>query len=167
MKVIDQGHDTAKYQVIPRVLIFLFDTSDRVLLIRGSETKPRWPGKYNGLGGHVEAHEDIKEAALRELLEEAGVESVNIHLVGQIMINVSDVSGIALFIFQGIYEGDAVTCSQEGCIEWVKISDLPMFPTVEDLMILVYRAKNHRLGDPLFIGKYSFGANGDLAILWS
>jgi len=167
LKAIDQGFDTTKYQVIPRVLVFLFDTQDRVLLISGSDTKPRWPGKYNGLGGHVEAQENIKEAALRELLEEAGIERVDINLVGQIMINVSDVSGIELFIFQGLYKGDTFSCSQEGCVEWIKISDLPTLPTVEDLQVLVHKAKFHCPGDPIFIGKYSFGEEGDLEILWS
>ena len=119
------------------------------------------------MGGHVEAQEDIKEAAIRELLEESGVENVEIHLVGQIMINISDVSGIAMFIFHGTYEGEAFSCSQEGSVEWLKISDLPTLPAVEDLPFLVHRAKSHQPGDPIFVGKYSFGEDGDLGIHWS
>ena len=67
MPVIDQGFDDRKYHVIPRTLIFLFDSLNRVLLIKGSDKKQRWPGKYNGVGGHIESGEDILEAALRVL----------------------------------------------------------------------------------------------------
>ena len=166
MNTTEQGYDTTKYQVTPRVLIFLYDSCDRVLLIRGSDTKSRWPGIYNGLGGHVEAKEDVIEAALRELREEAGIENAEIKLVGQIMINVSDVSGIALFIFHGIYEGEVFSNSQEGYVEWKKVSELPTLPAVDDLQELVHRSKYHHPGDPIFIGKYCSNEDGKLEMLW-
>jgi 8-oxo-dGTP diphosphatase len=37
----DQGVQTKRYQIIPRVLIFIFD-GDRVLLIKGAPNKRLW-----------------------------------------------------------------------------------------------------------------------------
>lgn len=55
------------------VLGFLFGYNEkRVLLIR--KTHPEWQaGRYNGIGGHIEAGETALEAMQREGLEEAGV----------------------------------------------------------------------------------------------
>ena len=166
MKTSDQGFNPTRFLVIPRVLIFLFDSCERVLLIRGSDTKSRWPGRYNGLGGHVEANEHVIEAARRELREEAGIKNVEIKLVGQIMINVSEKSGIALFIFRGIYDGEVISNSQEGYVEWKKISELPLLHAVDDLQVLVQRTKYHRQGDSIFFGKYCFDENGKIEKLW-
>jgi 8-oxo-dGTP pyrophosphatase MutT (NUDIX family) len=44
---------------------------------------------YNGIGGHIEAGEDILEAAQRELNEETGISQVELSICGQIMIDVS------------------------------------------------------------------------------
>lgn len=166
MPVNDQGFDASRYQVIPRVLIFLFNSKDSVLLIKGSANKARWPGKYNGIGGHVEANEDILEAALRELKEESGITRVNIQLIGQIMINVSDISGVALFIFSGLYDRSDFSSSQEGNLEWIKLSNIHRLPVVEDLPVLIQRIKSHRLGDPIILGKYAYDNDGKLNILW-
>jgi len=86
MPVIDQGFEETKYQIISRTLIFLFDSNNQVLLIKGADTKHRWPGKYNGIGGHIEGGEDILEAGLRELQEESGIKDVELSLIGQIMV---------------------------------------------------------------------------------
>jgi predicted NUDIX family phosphoesterase len=53
----DQGVHTKRYQIIPRVLIFIFD-GDRVLLIKGAPNKRLWANQYNGIGGHIERGED-------------------------------------------------------------------------------------------------------------
>ena len=37
-----------------------------VLLLRGAADKRLWANRYNGLGGHVEAGEDVLSAAKRE-----------------------------------------------------------------------------------------------------
>jgi 8-oxo-dGTP diphosphatase len=55
------------------VLGFAFDSAgENVVLIR--KTKPAWQaGKYNGVGGKVEAKELGIDAMIREFYEEAGV----------------------------------------------------------------------------------------------
>ena len=67
MKTDAQGTRDPKrqrYQAIPRVLIFLRSRNpqtgeEEVLLLKGAPTKRLWANHYNGLGGHVEAEEDV------------------------------------------------------------------------------------------------------------
>ena len=60
----DQGvaASRGRYQVVPRTLCFVTH-EDAVLLLKGAPTKRIWPGRYNGLGGHVEPDEDVLAAA--------------------------------------------------------------------------------------------------------
>jgi 8-oxo-dGTP diphosphatase len=68
----DQVVSRDRYSLIPRCLIFL-QRADEVLLFKGSPDKRLWPGRYNGVGGHIERGEDVLSAARRELLEETGL----------------------------------------------------------------------------------------------
>jgi 8-oxo-dGTP diphosphatase len=155
MPVSDQGFNSERYQVIPRSLIFIFD-EDRVLLLQGDEDKKIWAGKYNGIGGHIEAGEDILESASRELAEETGLSGLPLRLCGQVMITLNENQGIALFIFTGIYSGQSIKESEEGALEWVAMEDLQNLPIVEDLPKLLYRVVEHQPGDPLIVGKYYY-----------
>ncbi len=48
---------------------------DEVLLLRHGAGSDRFAGRWNGVGGHVEAGEDILAAARRELREETGLDA--------------------------------------------------------------------------------------------
>ncbi|HLB48576.1 MAG TPA: NUDIX domain-containing protein, partial [Anaerolineales bacterium] len=65
MPATDQGIRPERYQLIPRVLIFITHGRE-VLLLKGAPTKRIWASKYNGVGGHVERGEDFISAARRE-----------------------------------------------------------------------------------------------------
>ena len=67
----DQGLQSRRdrYQAVPRVLIFLRNRDD-VLLLKGAPDKRIWANKYNGVGGHIESDEDVISAARREVTEE-------------------------------------------------------------------------------------------------
>ncbi len=78
-----------RYQAIPRTLIFITSMhpqtgAQEVLLLKGAPTKRLWANKYNGLGGHVEADEDLYAAALREVNEETGLSLSQLTLRGVI-----------------------------------------------------------------------------------
>ncbi|MFN3335728.1 MAG: NUDIX domain-containing protein, partial [Caldilinea sp.] len=78
--------------VVPRVLVLLTSTNPstgkrEVLLLKGAPTKRLWANRYNGLGGHVEANEDVYTAASREVREEAGIEAPTLSLRGVVTID--------------------------------------------------------------------------------
>ncbi|HHH82541.1 MAG TPA: NUDIX domain-containing protein, partial [Chloroflexi bacterium] len=68
MALSGQRIQPERFTLIPRTLVFLL-RGDRVLLMRLHENRGAWAGKYNGVGGHVEAGEDPLTAAMRETAE--------------------------------------------------------------------------------------------------
>lgn len=149
--------------LIPRTLIFL-TRGEQVLLIKGAAHKRLWAAKYNGLGGHIEPGEDILNAARRELSEEAGLSSSDLHLVGTVVIDTGQNPGIILFVFRGECPRGEPQPSQEGQLEWLSIERLSGLPLVEDLQVLLPRVLAQRAGDPPFNALYSYSAEGDLKI---
>jgi 8-oxo-dGTP diphosphatase len=160
----DQGIEQDRYRVVPRTLIFLFDSANRVLLLKGAETKKLWAGLYNGIGGHIERGEDIYEAASRELLEETGITGINLCLCAQIIVDVSDQVGVAIFVFKGEYLGNDFSNSSEGALCWVSIDEIDAFPLVEDLPELIPRVASHQSTAPIIVGKYSYDDKGKMEI---
>lgn len=156
MPVSDQGYREDRFQVIPRSLIFVFNSENQVLLLQGAKDKKIWAGSYNGIGGHVEVGEDILSSARRELFEETGLDSVDLRLCGQVMVEVDQHHGIALFIFKGLFLGGEIKHSDEGELEWVDLADIDKLPLVEDLPVLLPRVSRHISGDPMFIGHYHY-----------
>ncbi|MCH7664271.1 MAG: NUDIX domain-containing protein, partial [Chloroflexi bacterium] len=65
MNASHQGESNDRYQLIPRVLIFI-TRGDEVLLLKGAPDKNLWANLYNGVGGHIERGEDVLSAARRE-----------------------------------------------------------------------------------------------------
>src|SRR5690349_8189200 len=100
MPASDQGVAVSRlrYQLVPRVLVFVYH-GDAVLLLRGAPDKKIWPGKYNGLGGHIERGESAQAAAAREVWEEAGLVLADLRLRGTILIDTGEPAGIGLFVY--------------------------------------------------------------------
>jgi len=61
-----------KFKVIPAVHLILIDTNDQLLLTRRFNTGYE-DGKYSVIAGHVEEGETVKQAMIREALEEASI----------------------------------------------------------------------------------------------
>jgi 8-oxo-dGTP diphosphatase len=160
----EQRIDPDRYQVTPRTLIFLFNTKDQVLLLRGAANKRLWAGLFNGVGGHVEAGEDILESAQRELFEETGIQGIPLYFCGQIMIDVDPGMGVGVFVFCGAYEGQYLQHSEEGVLAWVDLDGLDQLPLVGDLPLLIPKIASFQPGDPPLIGKYTYDSEGKLQI---
>jgi len=147
MPKTEQGLSERRYQIIPRTLIFV-TRDNAVLLIQGAPTKRLWAGKYNGIGGHVERGEDVLSEARRELAEETGLQVSDLRLVGTVLVDVEEQTGIGLFVFWGEYSGGTIIESAEGCPEWIPIDGLSSLPLVEDLVSILPRALAARQGPP-------------------
>ena len=170
MNATEQGTRDASGRnlVTPRVLIFLTSThpatgAREVLLLKGAPTKRLWANRYNGLGGHVEATEDVYTAAVREVWEEAGIEVRDLALRGVVTIDTGFDEfgrrpGVVMFVFVGETEERTLWPSVEGTPAWLPVDDLARYPLVDDLAELLPRA----LGGPFFYGHYSPQPDGTL-----
>jgi len=165
MPSADQGASKSKdrYHLVPRVLCFV-TLGDEVLLLKGAPTKKIWPGKYNGLGGHVERGESVHAAALREIREEAGVEVKDLRLRGVITIETGEPAGIGLFVFTATALERAVRPSVEGALEWIPAHRIAELDTVEDLPTLLPRVLAMKTDIPCFSARYTYDADDKLLI---
>jgi 8-oxo-dGTP diphosphatase len=113
---------------------------DEVLLLKGAPHKRLWANRYNGLGGHIEAGEDVLSSARRELREEAGIDAHDLRLAAVIHADAGDpVLGVLVFVFTAYASDKVVTESSEGSLEWFPIADLPVAAMAPDLPAILPR----------------------------
>jgi len=116
-----------------------------VLLVhRNARQDDQHLGKYNGLGGKLEADEDVVAGMRREILEEAGITCDELHLRGTISWpgfgpKGEDWLGFVFLITR--YSGTPFTANPEGTLEWVdlaKLYELPMWEGDRQFLPLVF-----------------------------
>jgi len=165
MPVEEQGLGASRhrYQLVPRVLCFVFHGGS-VLLLRGAANKKIWPGKYNGLGGHVERGETVHAAAEREIQEEAGLAVQDLRLRGIVTIDTGEDAGIGLYVSTAEAHDRATRASAEGSLEWVPPERVAALDCVEDLPTLLHRLTAADAEAPPFGAHYAYDAEGRLIV---
>ena len=119
----------------------------RVLMVhRNARPGDQHLGKYNGLGGKLEADEDVVAGMRREIREEAGIECEEMQLRGTISWpgfgkHGEDWLGFVFVVTR--YSGEPYSSNPEGTLEWVgidRILDLPLWEGDRHFLPLVFDA---------------------------
>jgi 8-oxo-dGTP diphosphatase len=107
----------------------------RVLLVhRNKRPGDAHLGKYNGLGGKVEAGEDVVACLSREIREEAGIECEAVRLRGTVSWPGFGTHGEDWFGFIFLidrFTGEPVAENADGPLEWVEIERVEKLPMWE------------------------------------
>ena len=125
-----------KYCPIVGTLGFILsECGKKVLMVhRNAREDDDQLGKYNGLGGHMEANEDVASCMEREIMEEAGIEVLHMTLRGTINWTGfgpkgEDWMGFIFLITK--YSGIPFSSNEEGDLSWIDIDKIPELPMWE------------------------------------
>jgi 8-oxo-dGTP diphosphatase len=112
---------------------------ERLLLLRHGPGSDRFAGRWNGVGGHVEAGEGVRAAARRELLEEAGLVVEELWLRG--VVHETGLLGHAYVVFFFVGETAEPSLRPAPGVElaWHDLARLRELPLVDDLHELLPR----------------------------
>jgi 8-oxo-dGTP diphosphatase len=107
------------------------DRRSVLMVHRNARPDDQHLGKYNGLGGKVEANEDVAAGMRREILEEAGIECLDMQLRGTISWPGFGKRGEDWFGFLFLvtrYAGKPLERNPEGDLKWVELDALDALP---------------------------------------
>lgn len=111
------------------------------LIRRGEEillqnrVKADWKG-FTLPGGHVEPGESIVDSVIREMKEETGLDIHNPRLCGVKQFPIPSGRYLVFLFIADSFSG-TLRSSEEGALEWVKLSQISQYGTVSDLRELL------------------------------
>jgi 8-oxo-dGTP diphosphatase len=107
----------------------------RVLMVhRNARRADQHLGKYNGLGGKLEADEDVIAGMRREIHEEAGIDCLSLQLRGTISWPGFGKNGedwLAFIFLIDRFAGTPPPTNADGDLEWVPLDGLDRLPMWE------------------------------------
>lgn len=110
------------------------DSRSVLLVHRNARPGDQHLGKYNGLGGKLEADEDVLAGMRRELHEEAGIECTALQLRGTISWPGFGKQGedwLGFVFLVTAFEGTPSASNAEGTLEWIALDALHALPMWE------------------------------------
>jgi 8-oxo-dGTP diphosphatase len=158
--------------VYARTLCFV-QSGDDVLMLKGAPTKRLYPNLWNGVGGHLEAGEDILSSVRREVKEETGLEIADARLRAIVHADEEGKSGVVFFVFTARSQSRELSPSGEGEVSRIPRHRLMELDLVEDLRqllpIVLGSQESERSGDRggehggLWFGHLGYDAAGKLS----
>ncbi|MEZ4666879.1 MAG: NUDIX domain-containing protein [Anaerolineae bacterium] len=133
-----QGADAieGRWLTLPRTLCFVLNGND-ILLMKRASHKRVFPNCFNGVGGHIERHEDPLTGARREIKEETGLDVDGLRLRTIHNIDAGADIGIILFVFTAVSSTRETIHNDEGTLHWIPRSQVLGLELVEDLPFLL------------------------------
>ncbi len=163
--VISHPAPSTRHVVVPRTLCFVLHGDD-VLVLKRALHKRIFPGKINGVGGHVEQGEDVAASAAREILEETGLVVTHLWLAGVLHVGGGlgqaeplrdgSVPGVMVFVFTADAPNRDVQASGEGELLWVPLAAVDGLDWVDGDPGLLRRALEARAANRPFSLAKSF-----------
>lgn len=110
------------------------DKQQVLMIHRNARPGDEHLGKYNGLGGKLEANEDVVAGMKREIMEEAGIDCTQMSLRGTVSWpgfgkNGEDWLGFIFLITD--FEGEPFKENPEGTLDWVPLNEMHALPMWE------------------------------------
>ncbi|VTU00801.1 -dihydro-8-oxoguanine-triphosphatase : Nudix hydrolase family protein, probable OS=Xanthomonas translucens pv. graminis ART-Xtg29 GN=XTG29_02488 PE=3 SV=1: NUDIX [Gemmataceae bacterium] len=121
------------YTPILATLGYVFSPDGRSVLMVHRNARPGDPhfGKFNGLGGKLEADEDVVAGLKREIREEAGIECDAVELAGTVSWPGFGKRGEDWFgfVFRVTrFTGTPLAANPEGTLAWVPVEQVGALP---------------------------------------
>ncbi|MBN2385892.1 MAG: 8-oxo-dGTP diphosphatase [Anaerolineales bacterium] len=113
-------------------LCYLKHNHRTLMIHRNKKPDDIHAGKWNGLGGKLEAGESPEECVLREVREESGLEIRDPHLGGLLLFPGFKGNDWYVFVFTACDFRGELSDSPEGHLAWIldeEFSSLPLWPS--------------------------------------
>ena len=141
-------------------MLAFISRGDEVLLIHRNKKNAFAYKKWNGIGGHIEKGEDPLTAIRREVKEETGFLIEKFDLNAVVFISQKIDVGIMLFVFSSNFDNDNIISSAEGEVKWIKMNEISLYDTVEDISYLLDVISNSKENNKVLILNYEYSDDG-------